>query len=152
MSSNHEQINSHPERISSIKSLIDQYNWKEIDLSSRSKDWKKFESNKKPIVLNILHAPHNTEKMRHAYKSKYNLKRENQVIFLVITDGEKWHYLAVKSLSALLRGITGNNNGYFYCFIVFAHILQKIGLKSIKTYAKTMIIAMWRFQKKIIIY
>ena len=23
----------------------------------------------------------------------------------MITDGEKWHYLAVKSLSALLRGI-----------------------------------------------
>ena len=30
-------------------------------------------------------------------KSKYNLNRENQVILLMITDGEKWHYLAVKS-------------------------------------------------------
>ena len=25
------------------------------------------------------------------------------------TDGKKWHYRAVKSLSALFRGITGNN-------------------------------------------
>ena len=25
----------------------------------------------------------------HAYKSKYNLKREHQVILLMITDGEK---------------------------------------------------------------
>ena len=33
----------------------------------------------------------------------------------MITDGEKWHYLAVKSLSALFRGITDNNNGDFYC-------------------------------------
>ena len=33
----------------------------------------------------------------------------------MITNGEKWHYLAVKSLSALIRGITGNNNGDFYC-------------------------------------
>ena len=32
----------------------------------------------------------------------------------MITDGEKWHYLAVKRLSALFRGITGNNNGDFY--------------------------------------
>ena len=40
--------------------------------------------------------PHNTEKIRHAYKSKYNLNRKNQVILLMITDGEKWHYLAVK--------------------------------------------------------
>ena len=37
----------------------------------------------------------------------------------MITDGEKRHYLAVKSLSALLRGITSNHNGDFYrlkCF------------------------------------
>ena len=30
-------------------------------------------------------------------------------------DGEKWHYLAAKSISALLRGITSNNHGGFYC-------------------------------------
>ena len=50
--------------------------------------------------------PYNTEKIRLAYKSKHNFKRENQVILLMITDGKKWHYLAVKSLPALLRGIT----------------------------------------------
>ena len=50
---------------------------------------------------------HNTKEIRHAYKSKYNLNCENQVILLIITDGKKWHYLAVKSLSALFRGITG---------------------------------------------
>ena len=33
----------------------------------------------------------------------------------MITDGTKWHYLALKSLSALLRGITSNHNRDFYC-------------------------------------
>ena len=33
----------------------------------------------------------------------------------MITDGEKWHYLVVKSLSELFRGTAGNNNGDFYC-------------------------------------
>ena len=42
--------------------------------------------------------PHNTEKIRHAYKSKCNLTRESQLILLMITDSEKWHYLAVISL------------------------------------------------------
>ena len=98
---NHEQIKDHPERISKIKSFIDQYNWKEIDFPSHGKDWKKSESNNKSIALNILYVPNNTEKIRHARKSKYNLTRENQVILLMITDGEKWHYLAVKRLSAL---------------------------------------------------
>ena len=33
----------------------------------------------------------------------------------MITNGKKWHYLAVKSLSALLRRITSNHVGDFYC-------------------------------------
>ena len=38
--------------------------------------------------------PHGTEEIRHAYKSKHNLSRENQVILLMITaDGEKWQAL-----------------------------------------------------------
>ena len=37
----------------------------------------------------------------------------------MITGGKKWHYLAVKSLSALLRGITSNNNNDFYCLNCF---------------------------------
>ena len=63
--------------------------------------------------------PHNTEKICHTNKSKYNLTRENQVILLLITDGEKWHYLAVKSLSVLSRLNTGNNHGDFYCLNCF---------------------------------
>ena len=37
----------------------------------------------------------------------------------MITDGEKWHYLSVRSLSALLRGITSNQNEDFYCLYCF---------------------------------
>ena len=93
----HKQIESHSERISNIKPFIDQYNWKEIDFPLHKKDWKKFESNNKSIALNILYLLHNTKEIRHAYKSKYNLNGENQVILLMITDGEKWHYLSVKN-------------------------------------------------------
>ena len=41
------------------------------------------------------------------------------MILLTITDGEKWHYLAVKKLPGLLRGITSNNNGDFHCLNCF---------------------------------
>ena len=74
VSLNHEQIKSHPERISNIKPFIDQYNWKEIDFPSHKKGWNEFEKNNKTIALNILHIPHNTEEIRHAYESKYNLE------------------------------------------------------------------------------
>ena len=76
--------------------------------------------------------PHNTEKVRHAYKSKYNLKCENQVILLMITDGEKWHYLALKSLSALFRGITSNHKEDFYCLNCFKSYTIENKLKKHK--------------------
>ena len=86
---NYKKIKKDPQRISKIKPFIDQYNWKDIDFPSYGKCWKKFESNNKSIALNILYVPHNTEKIRYAYKSKYNLIRENQVILLMIADSEK---------------------------------------------------------------
>ena len=50
-----------------------------------------------------------------AYVSKYNLNREKQMILLMIPNAEKerWHYLAVKTLSALLHGITSKHKGVF---------------------------------------
>ena len=76
--------------------------------------------------------PHNTEKICHAYKSKYNLTRENQVILLKNTDGEKWYYLAVKKLSALLRGVTSNHNEDFYCLNCFRAYTTENKLESYK--------------------
>ena len=102
---NHDKINKNPQRVSKIKPLIDQYSWNDIDFPS--------------IALNILYVPHKTGKLHLAYKSKYNLTREKQVILLMITDGEKWHYIAVKRLSGLLRGVTGNNYSDFYCLNCF---------------------------------
>ena len=38
----------------------------------------------------------------------------------MITDNNnRWHYLAVKSLSGLFRGITSSNDGDFYCLNCF---------------------------------
>ena len=50
----------------------------------------------------------------------------------MITDGEKWHYLAVKRFSALFRGITGNNHGDFYCLHCFQSYTMENKLKKHK--------------------
>ena len=115
---NLDKIKKDPRRISKIKPFIDQYNWKDIDFLSTSKDWRKFELNNK-IAQNILYVPHNTRKINVAYKSKQNLTCDKQVILLMITDGEKWHYLTVKNLPGLLRRITSNHQGNFYCLKCF---------------------------------
>ena len=38
---------------------------------------------------------------------------------MITDDGERWPYLAVRSLPALLRGISSSNNGDFYCLNCF---------------------------------
>ena len=136
---NYQNIKSHPERISNLEPFINKYDWKGIDSPSEEKDWKKFELNNKSIALNILFAPSNTEKIRFACKSRNNFKRQNQVILLMITGDKQWHYLAVKSFSALLSGITSNHKENFYCLNCF-HSSKNINLKNMKEYVMIMII------------
>ena len=99
---NFNNIDKHHQRISKIKPFIDNYNWNDINFPAAKKDWNKFEVNNKNVALNILYVPFNTKKIEIAYKSKYNLIRDNQIILLMISNGKNWHYLAVKSLSRLL--------------------------------------------------
>ena len=93
---NHQNIESHPERISNIKPFIDQYNWEGIEFLAGIKDWKKFEQNNNTIALNILFIPHNEKTINLANESKYSRKRKTQVLLLMITNGEQWHYIDLK--------------------------------------------------------
>ena len=114
---NFNNIDKHHQRISKIKPFINKYNWNDINFPK--KDWNKFEVNNKNVALNILYVPFNTKKIEIAYKSKYNLIRDNQIILLMISNGKNWHYLAVKSLPRLLRGISSNHNSDYYCLNCF---------------------------------
>ena len=72
------------------------------------------------------------EKIYPAHVSKQNSNRESQVTPLIIANGEKhetkpegrrWHYLAVKKLSALLRGVKSKNNGNLY-YLNYLHYFR----------------------------
>ena len=114
-----------------IKLFINQYNWKDIDFPATTKDWRKLELNNE-IALNILYVPHNTRKIQVAYKSKHNLTCDKQVILLMITDGEKWHYFTVKNLPGLLRGVTSSHKEDFYCLNCFRSYRTKNKLEAHK--------------------
>ena len=62
----------------------------------------------------------------------YNSTREKQLILLMISIEEKegCHYLAVKKLSTLLRGVTSKHHGDFYCLKCFHSFRTKNELKS----------------------
>ena len=79
---------------------MNKYNWEGINFPSVKDYWKTLEKNNVTIALNDLYPK--KEKLYPAYVSKHNSNCEKQVIFLVISNGEKqWHYLAVKRLWTL---------------------------------------------------
>ena len=125
----YQRIKKDLQRISKLKSNINQYYWKDIKFPSDREDCKKFEENNKEIILNILFVPYNKKEIEPTYTSKYNCKRRKQVILLMITDDDnRWHYLAVKCLPALFRGTTSNHHGDSYCLNCFHsyHTLNKL--------------------------
>ena len=99
--------------------------------------------------MNILLVPHDKKEKEPGNISKYNYKPKKHVILLMITgdgkgsDGvERWHYLAVKGLSALLIGISSSNDGDFYCLNCFHSYRTLINLRNMKEYAIIMITVM----------
>ena len=128
---NLDKIKKDPQRVSKIKPFIGKYNWEDIDFPSTCKDWKKFECNNE-VALNIPYVPYNTKKINIAYKSKNNLIQKRKIVLLMISDGQKWHYLVVKNLSGLLRGITSNHKEDFYCLNCFHSYRTENKLESHK--------------------
>ena len=101
---NYQTIEKDPQRISKLKPYINKYNCEGIEFPAVPKEWGKFERNNKRIALNVLYIPHNIKTISVAYRSEYNNKRKKQVISLTITNGKKYHDLAVTNLSALFEG------------------------------------------------
>ena len=68
--------------------------------------------------------------MSHVHISKYYVTRENHAVLLKITNGGKWHYLAVNNLSALFREITSRYVEDFYCLNFLNSVRTKNKLKE----------------------
>ena len=98
-----EDIDSHPERISKLKRFEADFHWSGTGFLVSVKDIKKFELNNQ-VSINLL-----AIEDRQIYicrKGGNNYKRIiNQML---ITESERKHYIAIKSLSRLLQSQTPN--------------------------------------------
>ena len=108
-----------------LKPYINKYNWEGIDFPEGAKEWIKFERNYKTIALNVLYVQCNAKTVSVVCRSEYNNKHKKQVILLMITNGKKYHYLAVTNLSALLEKKSSNHYGDFYCLNCFKSYTTK---------------------------
>ena len=150
---NHREVGKDPQRISKNRPHINKYNWRDIDFPAGTDEYKKFERNNNDIALNISYAPHNKKEIKLAYKSKYNRKRKNQVVLLIITDNKQWHYTALKSIPTAdghIKPIEAYLNyteeshqiimETSFVLVVFIHIESIMHLENMKHYVRNMII------------
>ena len=103
-------------------------NWKDTDFLQEQMNIRNVKET--IIILHLIFYMYHT--INIIYTSKYNRKRKNQVLLLMITDNEqqdteeKRHFIAlkseitdngykkpIKSLSGLFRRVTSNHNGNF---------------------------------------
>ena len=85
-------------------------------------------------------------KIYSVYVLKQNSKREKYVIYLMIPNGDGWHYIAVKTLPTLLTGITSKHYNGFYCLNCLHSLAtkKKTNVNLIKKYVKIKIFVVLR--------
>ena len=73
------------------------------------------------------------KKIYPACISKDNSNSEKQVILLMVPNRKGWHYITVKKLSVLLKGITSKHQDDFYCLNCLHSFRTKTNLNRIKS-------------------
>ena len=94
---NHKKIKSNPERMSNLKRFANNYDWSGLEYPVAINKISEFETKNK-VSINVLSVKGSNIYIHR--KSKRNNKKV--VNLLLIDDGEKRHYTAIKSLTRLL--------------------------------------------------
>ena len=106
------------------------YNCEGIEFPAGPKDWEKFEKQKWYNCSWYIICTTQYKRNKCCIQIEYNHKRKNHVNLLMITDGNKWHYLAVSDLSALLAKKSSNHNEDLYCLGCFNSYTTENRLKE----------------------
>ena len=101
-----------------LRPYENQYNWKELEFPVSTKKIDKFEKDNPDIVVNVLFYKKKNQK-KNIYsvrRSGHNGRCQKQVNLLMIEDGKKRHYTAIKSISRLLSKLNEKTKrAYHYC-------------------------------------
>ena len=114
----HEEIKEDHQRISRLRPYENQYNWKGVKFPVSIKKIDKFEKNNPGIAVNMLFSNEKGQK-KNIYtvrRSEPNVKCKKHVNLLMIENGEKWHYTAIKTISRLLKSLNATHkDAYHFC-------------------------------------
>ena len=112
-------------KTSKIKPFISNCNWRVISFPSDIKDWRKFESNNKLILLYVLFVENDKEEVKQASISNNNFKEFFWWLQLVKNN------ISYKKSALILWGVKSNQKAMVIIIVstVFIHLQQKINLK-----------------------
>ena len=102
----HEDIKHHSVSISLLRPYEKQYKWTGVEFPVSIKKIDKVEKNNLGIAVNVLFTKKKSQNIYTARRSKRNVKCKKQVNLLMIVDGGKRHYTAIKNISRLLSRIS----------------------------------------------
>ena len=103
-----EEIGRDPQRISKLKRFESDFNWTGIGFPVSFRDIKKFES-RNQISVNIL-----VEENKQTYICRKRGNYECIANLMLITEGNRKHYVAIELLSRLLSSKNNKHNGTQY--------------------------------------
>ena len=103
-----EEINNNPERISKLKRFEKDFDWSGIEFPVSVKDIKKFEF-RNQLSINLL-----AIEGKQIYICRKGSNYERIINLMLITENNRKHYVAIKSLSRLLSSQNTKHKGKEY--------------------------------------
>ena len=126
-----EEIGRDPQRISKLKRSEDDFDWTGIGFPVSFRDIKKFES-RNQISINIL-----AEESKQIYICRKGGDYDRIVNLMLITENNIKHYVAIKSLSRLLRSSnTKNEKKQHFCTNCLQGLTEELSRDEHARYCK----------------
>ena len=110
----HEEIKKDHQRISRLTPYENKYNGEGLDFPVSINQIDKFEKNNPGIAVKVLFSKKKSQNIYRARRSNHNVECKKQVNLLMIEDGGKRHYTAIKNISRLLSKLNGKTKRTYH--------------------------------------
>ena len=120
-----------PQCISSLRKFADKYDWSGAKFPMATKDIKDFEMNNN-VSVNVLSVEN-----REIYICRKGIKRDREINLMLISEDDRLHYTAVKSLSRLhRRSNTKHKCKQYFCTNCLQGFVQELSRDQHQVYCE----------------
>lgn len=117
-------VKTNPRRLTNYESFIDELNLTDLVFPLALKDIPKFERLNPTIRITVLTHDDDEKTFVPLYVSSHH-DRQVHVKLLLISDGDKHHYILIRSMSRLIAGRTSHDGATHVCEYCLHHFTSK---------------------------